>query len=113
MSYLRGENQMDGVHVLFDDADSSGTFNEIDIAKLQAGVKYQVKFVLNLENQTTKVFINNALVHTGGTWLGYYQQSGNGPVPATNSLIFQARGTGDSADQGHGYLIDNVQLASS
>jgi hypothetical protein len=31
----------------------------------------------------------------------------------TNSLIFPARGTGEAADQGKGFLIDSVRLASS
>ena len=64
-----------------------------------------------------KITIDGKLDATGTTWKNYYlfdpEQAPANQVPVTNSLIFQARGTGDAADQGKGFLMDSVRLASS
>jgi len=98
------------------------TFNDNEIATLTPGVKHAVKFVMDLapgtHGDTVQIHIDGKLVTTGSSWKYYYQndqeqaESGN-KVPVTNCLLFQARGTGDSADQGKGYLIDSVQMAGS
>ena len=128
MSYLRFENQPTGVHVFFNDVTSPTlgsaghvTFNSTDIATLTAGQKHVVRFDMNLTpgtgHDTVRVYIDGQLKETGSSWKYYYQndqeQAGGGnKVPVTDSLIFIARGTA-GADQGHGYLIDSVRLASS
>jgi hypothetical protein len=54
MSYLRFEDQSDGVHVFFDDVTDSGpfytqaTFNETDIATLGRGTAHTIGFTLHL-----------------------------------------------------------------
>jgi hypothetical protein len=123
MSYLRFENHPDGVHVFFEDVTDPGPvgtvadFNETDIATLAPGVKHVVQFDLDLAANQVKIAIDGKLDATGTTWKNYYrfdpEQAPANQVPVTNSLIFQARGTGDAADQGKGFLIDSVRLASS
>ena len=127
MSYLRFENHPDGVHVFFDDTPSatlvggSIDFREADIATLKADQKHVVRFAMSLtpgdnNNDVVKVYIDGQLKETGTSWKLFYlhdpEQAPN-HVPTTNSLIMQARGTGNPADEGKGYLIDSVRLASS
>jgi collagen triple helix repeat protein len=123
MSYLRFENQPDGIHVIFEDVTDPGPvgtaadFNQTDIATLDPNVEHVVQFDLNLAADQVKIYIDGKLAATGTTWKNYYrydpEQAPANTVPVTNSLIFQARGTGDAADVGKGFLINGVRLASS
>jgi hypothetical protein len=123
MSYLRFENQPDGIHVIFEDVTDAGpvgtpaAFNQTDIATIDPSVEHVVQFDLNLAADQAKIYIDGKLATTGTTWKNYYrydpEQAPANTVPVTNSLIFQARGTGDPADAGKGFLINGVRLASS
>ena len=128
MSYLRFEDQADGVHVFFDDVTDAGplgtvaTFNEHDIATLDRAhahtVRFSIDFVPGAGNDVVKIYIDGALKATGTTWEDYYrydpEQAGNhNVVPVTRTLIFLARGTAAPGTSGNGFLIDNVSYASS
>jgi Collagen triple helix repeat (20 copies) len=123
MSYLRFENHPNGVHVFFDDVTDPGPvghaadFNETDIATLAPGVKHVVQFTVDLAADQVKISIDGELDATGTTWKNYYRydpdQAPANQVPATNCLIFQARGIGHAADVGKGFLIDGVRLSSN
>jgi choice-of-anchor C domain-containing protein len=127
MSYLRFEDQSNGMHVFFDDVTDAGpvgtvaTFNESDIATLQRDIPHTIKFVMDFvdgpSNDVVQIYIDGALIHTGTSWENYYRYDSEASAEqaprAVKTLIFQARGSSTPADLGHGYLFDNVNLSSS
>jgi hypothetical protein len=127
MSYLRFEDQPDGVHVFFDDATDPGplgtvaNFNETDIATLSRDAPHTIRFFMDLipgpANDIVRIYIDGNLAYTGTSWEDYYrydpEQAGNGNVvPSVDKLLFREAGTANAADRGNGFLIDNVSLAS-
>jgi parallel beta helix pectate lyase-like protein len=127
MSYLRFEDQSDGIHVYFDDATDGGpagtpaAFNETDIKTLSRGSAHTIRFLMDLlpgtANDIVRIYIDGTLAHVGTSWEDYYrfdpEQAGNGNVvPTVDKLLFREAGDATAADQGHGFLLDDVSLAS-
>ncbi len=128
MSYLRFENQIDGVHVFFDDVTDSGPlgtvadFNETDIATLSRArahsIRFSIRFKTGPGNDKVKIFVDGKKKITGTTWEDYYrfdpEQLGNGnTVPTVGKLLFRESGAASAANLGNGFLVDGVTLASS
>jgi hypothetical protein len=128
MSYLRFEDQPDGVHVFFIDVTdparvpNGDTFNETDIATLDPGhshlVQFSIQFADGPAQDTVKIYIDHKLRITGTTWEDYYrydseQASAGNKVPTVDKLLFRESGDPHLTDAGHGFLIDRVTLASS
>jgi hypothetical protein len=128
MSYLRFEDQADGVHVFFVDAVDKGpvgtvaTFRESDIATLSRDRSHLIQFSIDFKdgaaNDTVKIYIDGKLVKTGTTWEDYYrydpEQSPGNQVPTVDKLLFRESGTPHPPDAATGgFLIDRVTLASS
>jgi hypothetical protein len=113
MSYLRFEDQSDGVHVFFDDLRNTKAFKDRDIATLTRGFPHTIGFSLDLKATTdsAKITIDGKLAASGTTWESYYPLAGE-PVPNVATMLFRASGTA-SASQGQGFLIDNLTYASS
>lgn len=129
MSYLRFENQIDGVHVFFDDVTdpshvtNADNFNETQIAVLNGSahtIKYSIDLVDGPDNDVVKIYIDGDLKITGTTWEDYYlfdTESNPGlanPHSRTiRTVLFRSGGTAVPANLGKGYLIDNLSLSSS
>jgi hypothetical protein len=128
MSYLRFEDQADGVHVFFDDVTDAGpvgtkaAFNEHDIAVLGRGsahtIRFSIDFVPGPGNDVVRIYVDGALKATGTTWEDYYrydpeQAGGGNTVPVTRTLIFREAGTAASTTNGNGFVLDDVAYASS
>jgi hypothetical protein len=128
MSYLRFEDQADGVHVFFIDASDKGpvgtvaTFRESDVATLSRTDSHFVQFSIDFKdgtaNDTVKIYIDSKLVKTGSTWEDYYrydpEQTPQGnKVPTVDKLLFREGGVANSANLLKGFLLDRVTLASS
>ena len=128
MSYLRFEDQTDGIHVFFDDVTDAGpyyklaTFNELPIATLDRTIAHTIRFSIDFKpgpgNDVVNIYIDGVLKTTGTTWEDYYrydnEKSGSGAsVPTTSSLLFRESDTADSGNAGGGFLVDNVSLVSS
>jgi hypothetical protein len=132
MSYLRFEYQADNkVHVFFDDTTQSApcspagcaAFSDTDIAQFAPGSTHTFKFDIKLvpgtnsghPNDVVNIYEDGSFIKTGTTWEGYYRydpESGP-PVPAISTLIFKEGGDANLADQGAGYLIDDLSYSSS
>lgn len=120
MSYVRLEDQADGIHVFFDDY-SSHTFNETDLATVDRTSVHSVKFSMDFENgadnDVVSVYVDGVLKITGTSWEGYFVDNQPAIAPPTvDSLIIQVRDNttpSNPADAGYGFLIDNVILTSS
>jgi hypothetical protein len=127
MSYLRFEDQADGIHVFFDDvtdpthATNAETFNETDIATISRSphtIKISMDFLNGPDNDVVKVSIDGNLVKTGTSWEDYYRfDTESNPTLASNSrtvdsLLFRESGAANSADSGNGFLVDNLSLLS-
>jgi hypothetical protein len=128
MSYLRFEDQADGVHVFFDDVTDPGplgtvaSFDEVDIATLSRtrahSIRFSIQFKTGPGNDVVKIYIDGNQEITGTTWEDYYrydpEQTGNGnQVPTTSKLLFRESGTADVLNAGNGFVVDGVTLASS
>ena len=128
MSYLRFDDLANGVHVYFDDVTDPGPlgttadFNERAIATLSRTASHTVRMTIDYNdgpgNDVVQVFIDGALVTTGGTWEDYYrfdpEQAGGGNlVPTVDKVLFRESGTADAGNAGQGFLIDNIGLTSS
>jgi uncharacterized protein (DUF2141 family) len=116
MSYLRFEDQANGIHVFFDDY-TNHNFNEIDIATLDRTVPHTVKFSMDFvngpNNDVVKIYIDGVLKATGTSWEGYFADSQPTIAPPTvDSLLFRVGGTAHPANAGKGYFIDNLTLMS-
>jgi len=128
MSYLRFEDQADGVHVFFVDVVDKGplgtvaTFRESEIATLDREHSHLIQFSIEFKdgsaNDQVKIYIDSVLKKTGTTWEDYYrydpEQAGNGNrVPTVDKLLFRESGSPNLTDLGQGFLLDRVILASS
>lgn len=127
MSYLRFEDQADGIHIFFDDVTSTQTlnsdmFNETDIATVSRAphtIKFVMDFVAGPSNDIVKIYVDGVLKATGTSWEDYYRydSESNPSAPSdtsrtVDSLLFRESGTANVADAGKGFLIDNLSLIS-
>lgn len=115
MSYLRFEDQTNGVHVFFDQA-KGATFVELDIATLTRGTPHTVAFSIDFtatSNHQVTVTIDGKVAAVGSTWASYYQKTEHNPASPVRTMLFRAGGTAVPTLAGQGYLIDNLTYATS
>ena len=130
-----GSHYTDGIHVYFDDVQGENVvyqaadFVETDIATLDRTKAHTITFDMTFldgpSNDIVKVYIDGNLVHTGTSWENYYrfdtESQGYPDVDPSlynksrtvDSLLFRESGDNDPANANNGFLIDNVDLASS
>jgi hypothetical protein len=128
MSYLRFEDQADGVHVFFDDVKDHGPlgtvadFRESDIATLDRSRSHLIAFLINFRsgphNDQVTIVIDGRIRKIGTTWEDYYrydpEQAGNGnQVPDVSKFLFREAGLAAPLNLNNGYLVDDVTLASA
>ncbi len=128
MSYVRFEDQANGVHVFFIDVPggeaSIGTENEFvetDIATLDRTAPHTIKITLDTidgpTNDVVTVRVDGTLVHTGTSWEDYYRFDPEAAAEQSprivKTLIIQARGGANPDNSGKGFLFDNFSLDSS
>lgn len=128
MSYLRFEDQADGIHIYFDDVTNPTStlngedFNETDIATIDRG-PHTIKLVLDAldgpHNDVVTVYVDGVLKASGTSWEDYYRfdTESNPSAPSdtsrtVDSLLFRESGDATPANAGNGFLIDNVNLTS-
>ena len=128
MTYLRFEDQADGVHVFFDDVTNPGpigtesTWNETDIATLSRTSAHTIAFSSHFfagpHNDWVRVSVDGVTKITGTSWEDYYrfdpEQTPNGnQIPLVSKMLFRVSGTANPANQGNGFLLDGLSLSSS
>jgi hypothetical protein len=125
MSYLLFEDSYNGIDVTFVDTPgttSPAAFPATQIASdLDRSVPHSVKFVMDFvdgpSNDIVKIYIDDVLVHTGTSWENYYRfdtEAASEQSPRiVRTLIFQVRGYSMAANEGKGFLIDDVNVTSS
>ena len=68
-------------------------------------------------NDLVRVYIDDALVHTGTSWEDYFrydpEASADQNTRTVDSLMLRARARASPANIGNGYLVDNLSLTSS
>jgi hypothetical protein len=127
MSYLRFEDQLDGVHVFFDDVTNPGpvgtesTWSETDIATLSRTTAHSIGFTIKFNpgphNDTVKIYVDGTKLITGSSWEDYYryypERTGNGNVVSPISkMLFRESGTANLENSGNGFLVDGLSLNS-
>ena len=128
MTYLRFEDQIDGVHVFFVDVVNPGpypmvsSFNEYPVATLSRTSAHSIGFSVDFQdgpaNDVVKIYVDGSLVHTGTTWEDYYrydpEQTANGNVvPDVSKMLFREGGASVPTNLGNGFLVDGLSLESS
>jgi uncharacterized protein (DUF2141 family) len=137
MSYLRFEDNANGIDVFFDDVQGTvalgvdgctttvcGNFVETKIATLSRSTSHHIVLTLDTingpSNDVVKVWIDNTLRHLGTSWEDYYRfdpesQEGGTLVNKTrtvDSLLFRESGDATPLNAGKGFLVDNITLVS-
>lgn len=125
MSYLRFEDQADGIHVFFDDVTDVGpvgtvaTFNESDISTISRSphtIKLSLDTLDGPSNDVVKVWIDGTLVKTGTSWENYYrydpEASAEQSPRIVKTVLFRESGAANAANAGKGFLIDNLSTLS-
>jgi len=115
MSYLRFDDQADGVHVFFDET-KGANFKETDIATLTRDNAHTVAFSIDFTAASSKqvtITIDGRVKAVGATWASYYQTQEHNPTSPVKTMLFRAGGTAVPALVNQGYLIDNLTYASS
>ncbi len=115
MSYLRFEDQADGIHAIFAEYDkNTDLFPETQVAILNRAeshtIKFNMEFVDGTDNDIVNIDIDGVNVHTGGSWEDYFREQEHNPSRTVDSLLFRVGGTAAPANSGKGFLIDNVVI---
>lgn len=124
MSYLRFEDGLTGLDVFFDDV--QGTTNPANFVETQIAtglnralthrIRFSIDFVNGPSNDVVKIYIDGILVQTGTTWENYYRFDSEAGAEAgprtTDSLLFRTGGTAVPANDGKGFVFDNLTLSS-
>lgn len=134
MSYLRFEDQTDGIHVIFDDyrdnapfgtaigdaANGCGAgdfFTDIDIATLNRATTHTIKFAIFFidgpRNDVVQIYIDGVLKQTGTTWEDYSRYCQASQPATVDSLLFRTAGAAAPGTAGNGLLFDNMNSSSS
>ena len=135
MSYLRFEDQADGIHVFFDGVTDTGpdytqaTFSDTDIATLSRTTAHTVGFSLqlvpgagtaNVGNDVVRISIDGNVVVSGTSWENYYrfdnENHGGIVPPGVSTMLFRESGTASGTTPGNlggGFLVDNLSYAST
>lgn len=124
MSYLSFTDTAAGIDVHFYDVQGTGNpanFVSKKVATLDRAAPHNVKFVMDFKsgpsNDVVKIYIDGDLVHTGTSWENYYRYDSEAHAEQSprnvDSLGFFTRGTAVSANDGKGYLFDNVSVSTS
>lgn len=124
MSYLRFEDGANGINVFFDDV--QGTTDPANFVETQIGtdlsraVPHTIKLSLDTldgpSNDVVKVWIDGVLVHTGTSWENYYRYDSESVAEMSprivKTVLFRESGASTLANQGKGFLVDNLSLYS-
>jgi len=125
MSYLSFVDGASGIDVTFYDV--QGTSNPANFVPTQVAtgldrsVPHTIKLTMQVNdgpsNDVVKVYIDGSLVHTGTSWENYYRYDSEASAEQSprivKSVIFRTAGTAAPGNDGMGFLIDNLSLASS
>ena len=122
MSYVRLDDQADGIHATFYDTDADGTFHGYDAgvyARDQVHtVRFEIEFVDGPDNDIVRLIIDgkdigDSLGECFTTWENYYRNVELEEPPVTNSIEFRADGGEVPSLVGAGYLFDNVKTTTA
>jgi hypothetical protein len=127
MSYLRFEDQADGVHVFFSGVSDPGPdytvadFSDVDIATLDRAtahtVNLSIHFIPGPANDVVTVTIDGVLKKTGSSWEDYYrydnENQGGIQPPSVSTMLFRESGMAHSDNAGYGFLVDNLSYEST
>jgi len=122
MSYLRFEDQADGIHIYFDDVQGTtnpANFVETDIATVSRTahtIKLTMDMVDGPSNDVVKVYVDGVLKITGTSWENYYrfdsESSAEQSPRIVKTVLFRESGTATPANVEKGFLIDNLSTVS-
>lgn len=120
MGWIQVKDEVDGLAVnVYDyDAETDNFVYHPDVASgldrtVPHTVKVAIDFVDGVGNDIEKIYVDGNLVHTGTTWEDYFRDQENNPTRTVDSLLFRVAGTAAPATSGNGFLVDNVNIATS
>lgn len=132
MSYLRFEDQADGIRVYFDDyvdafpfgttvmansptgCGATDDFQETLISTLDRTVPHKIKLVMHFfdgpRNDVVQVFVDGVLRITGTSWEDYFRYCEGHESRTVDSLIFRAGGTSAPTTLGNGFFLTILRI---
>ncbi len=123
MSYLSFADVTGGIEIKFYDV--QGTSNPANFVPTVLGtydrtIPHDIKLTMDVfdgaSNDVVKVWIDGTLIHTGTSWENYFrfdtEASAEQSPRIVKTIIFRASGTAASANNGNGFLIDNLSTSS-
>lgn len=120
MSWIRMMDSADGagVDIDFIDVDASGVFSAPTpvASNLSRTVPHTVRVRMELidgdANDVVQVYVDGALMHTGGSWEQYFRIGEGNPSRPVDSFLFRTAGTAQPANSGLGFFVDNVSVTT-
>ena len=76
-------------------------------------IKVAMQFVDGPDNDVVQVYVDGALLHTGTSWEGYFNECEPNPTRTVDSILFRVAGDAAPETLGQGFLIDNISLSSA
>lgn len=130
MSYLGVSDEAGGLDVLFYDVQQPGPCTPSGCANfvmtpvatgLSRTSYHNLKLAMDFKdgpaNDVVRVYVDGVLVHTGTSWEDYFrydpEQIADMHTHTVDSLLLRAGGSSVPANNGLGYLVDNLSLSSS
>ncbi len=124
MSYLRFEDNTNGIDVFFDDV--QGTTNPANFVETQIGtgldrtIPHTIKLTLDIldgpSNDVVKVWVDGNLVVTGTSWENYYRYDSEASAEQSprivKTVLFRSGGTAVPQHAGKGFYFDNLTTTS-
>jgi hypothetical protein len=122
MSFLRLRDTPDGIAIDFNEVRTDNDFHDVEVAQgldrtVPHTVRLSMDFVAGADNDVVKVYVDGQLKVTGKSWENYYRNSAEQAptgnlVPVVDQLLLRVSSTAQPANQGKGFLIDDVSLRS-
>lgn len=76
-------------------------------------VKISMDFADGPGNDLVRVYVDGVLVHNGTSWEDYFRECQPPGTRTVDSILFRTGGTAVPATAGNGFLIDNLDIATS
>ena len=127
MSWVQMTDTPTGLAInFFDVRGKSNPSNFVGPTKVATGldrtVPHRIKITMDLfegpSNDIVKVYVDDALKHTGTSWENYYRYDSEaaahgGVPPIVNRILFRTGDPAAPATAGFGFVIDSLNLATS
>jgi len=117
MSWVQLADTPDGLEAQFGDYQSGIGFVYTVVASgldrtVPHTIELSMDFVDGAANDVVTITVDGTSTHTGTSWEDYFRDVEANQTRTVDSLLFRTAGPAVTANQGNGFLIDNLALES-